>query len=197
MDRDSGVPVIWGPGSVSQTSGCDGPVVSIFRGEDPNEAQEGDSMTRFRLGLAVAALISLAGSATAQGQYFGRTTPAGTPVGPQGMTPMQMVTNPYLNPSINPFLGQSVGNNPVAPGNAALYYFMAQQQAASMAQQGRTGWLGSRNTKPVARSSYATNVPGGGASSYFQGGWTSSPSTSKFFNRTQGHYMNSRGNPGR
>lgn len=133
-----------------------------------------------------------------QAQYFGRTDPAGTQYGATGPTPMQMVTNPYLNPSLNPFLAQGSAGNPLAPQNAALYYWMAQQQAAGMARQpASTGLFGGRNTKPVARSSYATNVPGAGAAGYFQGGWNRSNSASKYYNRTQGHYMNSRGNSGR
>ena len=140
-----------------------------------------------------------------EAQYFGRTDPAGTQYGPTGPTAMQMVTNPYLNPSLNPFLAQGAANNPLAPQNAALYYWMAQQQAGGLAngmagaarQPQSTGLFGNRNTKPVARSSYATNVPGAGASGYFQGGWNRSNSASKYYNRTQGHYMNSRGNSGR
>lgn len=136
-----------------------------------------------------------------QAQYFGRTSPAGTQYGPMGPSPMQMVTNPYLNPSLNPFLAQGGGNNALGPQNAALYYWMAQQQAAAMdnggRQQASTGLFGNRNAKPVARSSYATNVPGAGASGYFQGGWNRSNSASKYYNRTDGHYMNSRGNSSR
>jgi hypothetical protein len=96
-----------------------------------------------------------------------------------------MYANPYANPYTNPFLNPYMTQQPIQ-GNAALYFFAAQQQSGGIGS-GRLS--GSRpaakpaQPQPVADERRITDRPGAGAAGYFNRGYQPAAGASRYFNR--------------
>lgn len=110
--------------------------------------------------------------------------------------------NPYANPFMNPYLTQGL-QQPMTAGNAALYFFSAQQMSGGLGS-GRLGGPKASQTNPApargavasapARgSSRSANAPGAGASRFFPIPRPLNPvdpKVNRYYNRQTGHFPN-------
>ena len=110
--------------------------------------------------------------------------------------------NPYANPFMNPYLMQGI-QQPMTTGNAALYFFSAQQMSGGLGS-GRLGGPKASQTLPVsARGAVASapardsgrsaNAPGAGASRFFpipRPVNPVDPKVNRYYNRQTGHFPN-------
>jgi hypothetical protein len=119
-----------------------------------------------------------------------------------------LYANPYMNPYVNPFLNPLMTQQPVSPGNAALYFFAAQQMTGGIGSgrisgsrpspgtvpgaagtpgrpgfaPGRPGENTANGNAPAARNS--SNQPAAGAARYFNRDFpTTKPGPGRYYDR--------------
>jgi|GEM_PF-5878822 len=136
-----------------------------------------------RFAIVTVGLISLAQPAEAQ------TAPSTPSSNNMGMY-ANPYTNPYANPFLNPFMTQMPAN-----GNAALYFFAAQQANGGIG----SGRLSGVRPAPAAPEPAAssddrrlTDIPGGSASRYFNRGPKSPTRVNHYYNQSMRHQSSNR-----
>jgi hypothetical protein len=104
-----------------------------------------------------------------------------------------MLANPYANPYLNPFLNPYMAQYSTSPGNAALFFFAAQQANGGIGS-GRLSGVRPVATSPArsaqARMARASDVPGAGAARYFNRGPQPGGGTDPRHNRVGRYYPN-------
>jgi hypothetical protein len=101
-----------------------------------------------------------------------------------------MYANPYANPYTNPFLNPYMTQGQIQ-GNAALYFFAAQQANGGIGSGQLSG------TRPARRAAApapppraqddtrrATDIPGAGAAGFFNRSYRPATSVGRYYNRT-------------
>lgn len=138
--------------------------------------------------LARIALVSV-GWVLASRQAEAQTMPSNAPSNGMGMY-ANPYTNPYANPFLNPFMTQTPVN-----GNAALYFFAAQQANGGIGS-GRLSGVhpAPAGAEPPASSDdrRLTDVPGGSASRYFNRTRQNPTRVNHYYNRSMRHQSSSR-----
>jgi hypothetical protein len=162
------------------------------------------------LGLCLGVEASLARAQVGGAAGTGSTLP-----GAQGSAGMAaMYANPYTNPYTNPFLNPYMAQGQTTPGNAAVYFFAAQQASGGIGS-GRIGGpnsvlnargAGSRTGNGTGvgvagreetggRTRRASDVPGAGASRFFNRGTAAgainAPVATHYYDRQTRHFPNS------
>jgi hypothetical protein len=138
-----------------------------------------------------------------------------TPTGARGSSAgtAAMYANPYTNPYTNPFMNPYMTQGQITQGNAALYFFAAQQASGGIGS-GRIGGpnsvlnnrgVGSRTgagsgagtagrEESGTRSRRASDVPGAGASRFFNrgtaAGTINAPVAGHYYDRQTRHFPN-------
>lgn len=134
-----------------------------------------------RRGRAVAVAVALAGVAAlprlAEAQVGARPNPGA------------MSANPYANPYANPFLNPYMTQTP-SQGNPALYFLAAQQYNGGIGSGQLSGTRPAPATASPAGSvaRRASDVPGGGASVFFNRAPRPTPTAGRHYNRPSRYY---------
>lgn len=149
-------------------------------------------MARMTWGVAVGLVFCVSHEASAQ--MYPTAAPSSTSAGLMSAMNPNPMTNPLANPFLNPYLTQVP-----ATGNMSLYYFFAAQQASGGLGSGQLSGVrpgpGSPPTRGAAPAAAPTStskrrqsdVPGSGASRYFNRGAQTAGASAHYYNR-QGHY---------
>jgi hypothetical protein len=123
------------------------------------------------------------------------------------MQNMAALANPYMNPYANPFLNPYLTQSPqqqMGVGNAAMYFFAAQQMNGGIGSGRLGGPRAGQSTPAISRAgpqspaqasepSRSANVPGAGASRFFPIPRPLNPvdpHVSRFYNRQNKHFPN-------
>jgi hypothetical protein len=133
-------------------------------------------------------LAVCAGGARAQG--VAGMSGVGFTANPSPSTLQNPYLNPYMNPYFNPYMTQAAQT----PGQAALYFYAAQQMTGGLGSGRLSGVRPAPGDasarKTTAHASTATketphgsNTPGAGASRYFNRSFAAVPTPSHYYNR--------------
>lgn len=108
--------------------------------------------------------------------------------GPGASSFAGMYANPYANPYSNPFLNPYMTQQPVQ-GNAAVYFFMAQQQNGGIGSGRLSGVRPATPAQPQAAATdrRTTDRPGAGAAGYFNRSYQPQVGAGRYFNRSSRH----------
>lgn len=136
----------------------------------------------FALGLGMAGLVSGAVEARAQAMPSG-------PVGGVGGPGANMFANPYMNPFMNPLMTQQQ----MPAGNAALYFFAANQANGGIGSGQMSGTRRGPGNRPASAPAHAAprgsaNVPGGSSARFFARQYPSGGSPKSYYNRQDSHF---------
>jgi hypothetical protein len=106
--------------------------------------------------------------------------------------------NPFANPYANPFLNPYMAATSMPPGNAALYFFAAQQMnggigsgrigGARPGPGGSAGTPASRANPAADKQAGGANAPGAGAARYFNRTYPTNLGTIPQYHRQTSHY---------